>query len=204
MANRTIAVSVALVVVFGVFFKDFYKPAPGETLTEKVASTPFSLSFFKPNFIIPDLASAGIEAEVWSVFQNYLQAAQAHDVDALRNLSHQLSPTCADAVKVAECNQLMDSVYLIAENWEQEEFKNVAYDDRQIVLSTNSQVGIDNTPTKTAIFFTRTNTGEPKVLSIKLCFGVESDLDKCVNTDPSTRDLDNNGWWDEVETFFSR
>lgn len=206
MNNKTIAVAVALVVVFGVFFQNFYQPTSGESFVERMDSTPLSLNLIPPIFKNLTLSQgnlSGVGAEAWATFQDYLTAAKNNDLEMVKVLSYQISPACADEARRAECNDLMQGVAVIGQSLEQSDFKNVAYDDKQIVLSTDYIGGSNEAPsTKIALFFVRTTSGDPQVLSIKYCFTEESDL-SCVNTDTATRDANKNGWWDSVEALFT-
>src|SRR3989344_5672573 len=152
---------------------------------------------------LPFISNADIISEAWETFEKYKEAIRAHDLDKVKSLSHQISPTCDDPAKRDECNALMDNVSLLTENWMREDFTQTAYDGRQVVLSTDYiEVSPDLDPIKTVLFFTREPYGEPKVLGIKFCFGIEGLDDECVDTNPATRDSDNNGWWDDVEARF--
>ncbi len=155
------------------------------------------------------IGSASQTTSVWSTFEDYLAAAKAHDIVKLKSLSYQLSAVCQDALEddaeedLKGCIELMDSVSFIARNFRQEDFLNVASDDKQIIMSTNylgSEGG--GVGTKTVLYFVRAEDGRPKVLGIRFCYGDESDSEQCVRTRPDTRDMDKDGWWDDVETLF--
>ena len=185
------AAGIAVVILF--FGKDLSPSAPIPSLPR------FSISKFSS---IEE--ESPVKASAWSVFEQYREFARLHDLEGVRSLSYQISDACEDAEKHEECDALMTSVYLFTESWQRSEFTEIAYDDKQVVLSTDYLDYQDGTPpTKTVIFFTRAESGEPRLLGIKFCFGEEDRFTgQCVNTDPATRDTDENGWWDDVEARF--
>ena len=136
-----------------------------------------------------------LKSEAWQVFENYLAFAKAHDMAGIRTLSYQISATCNDPAKERECLTLMDNVYLFASDLKLSDFTHFAADERQIVLYTDG-------PTVAILFFTRDEIGTPKVLGMKFCFEDEATAGTCVKTDQSERDLDGDGWWDNVESLF--
>ncbi len=205
--NKNIAVAAALVVVVGVFLSSSLKTVDKDNQSPDSTRTfsffPLSLSF--PSFIkMPTLENEPVALEAWATFEKYRAFAKAHDLKGVKSLSHQLSPTCSNPAQRDECDALMESVYLFTADWQQSDFKNVVYDGRQIVMSTDYvDTGSGGEPIKTVLFFTRTTSGEPRVLGVQFCFGKEDgSTEKCVETDPETRDLDENGWWDNVESLF--
>ncbi|MDZ4205875.1 MAG: hypothetical protein U1C12_01550, partial [Patescibacteria group bacterium] len=133
--------------------------------------------------------------EVWIIFQNYLEFARTHNLAGIKNLSHQISATCSDSAKEAECFALMDSVYAIASTFEPSEFKNIQSDERQIIMSTDG-------PMVAILYFTKDKTGAIKVLGLRFCFEDETVQEKCVEPTSIKNDADSNGWWDSVESLF--
>jgi len=133
--------------------------------------------------------------EAWTTFEQYLEFAKTHDMAGIRSLSHQISETCRDISREAECFVLMDSVYNIAGGFKLSDFKHIQADERQIIMYTDG-------PTVVILFFTRDQSGTPKVLGMRLCLEDKTSLGSCVENDPDKRDLDHNGWWDSVETLF--
>ena len=142
-------------------------------------------------FFIPD----PLNLKAWQVFENYLKFAKTHDLAGLRNLSYQISPTCNDHTKEQECNALMDSVYFFASNFKISDFTHFMSDERQIVMYTDG-------PTVAILFFTRDEAGTPKVLGMRFCFEDETVVGTCVDINLFKRDLNGNGWWDNVESLF--
>lgn len=153
---------------------------------------------------IPSLNDTFNVTAAWSVFQDYLKAAKAHDIEKIKFLSYQISETCSNPAKKADCEGLMDSVYMIASGFKLEDFKNVFYDEKQIIMTTDymkTAEGAD--PTKVVLYFAKAENGEPKVLGIRFCYGDEAaGNSSCVITDPDKRDADKDGWWDDVEALF--
>lgn len=194
MKRESIAVGVALVVIFG-----FLLLSSPEKLGLASLHSPFSFSI-EP---VASLANSFTTISAWSVFQDYLAAAHQHDLVTIKRLSYQLSETCTNPQTLEACNALMDGVYSIASSFRQSDFTQVAFDDRQIVMATDYLGASESVEgQKTALFFIKGEQGEPRILSIKFCFGKEDSIEPCVNFDPNTRDQDGNGWWDEVESYF--
>lgn len=151
--------------------------------------------FHLPALKVPTIDNATVSEEAWTVFQKYLGYAKAHDLAGLVSLSHQLSQICDDPERRNECFALMDNVYEVASPFQQEEFKHVQFDGRQIIMSTDG-------PVVAILYFTRDGSGSPKMLGIGFCLEDGTSEDPCVETDPNKRDTDKNGWWDAVEALF--
>jgi hypothetical protein len=202
-AQTYIAILAVLGIVGVVFFTDTFKNLPASPTTNHATST---LDLPTPNISIPTLANAAIEAQAWGNFQDYLKAAKNHDLASLKKFSYKLSTACSDPAQEAECFRLMDSVSLIGAEFKQTDFKNVAYDASQVVMSTDITIIPEiNTPIRLALFFVRGEDGSPKLLAIKFCLGDERNAkegETCANTDPATRDKNANGWWDDLEAQF--
>ncbi len=197
--KRNIAVIVALVVVLGLFFvygKSFH---PSNSAGSKLDLPSL------PNAKLPAFDNVFTVTSAWGVFQDYLKAAHRHDLITVKSLSYQLSETCANPDKATDCNTLMDSVYLIAKDFKQGDFVNVASDDKQIIMSTDyMNIGEGAPKTKVVLLFVKSDQGEPLVLGIRFCYGEESDANVCVITDPAKRDADKDGWWDDIEVLFHK
>jgi hypothetical protein len=146
-----------------------------------------------------------VAAQAWATFEQYLEYARNHDLEGIKSISHQLSAACKDQSRKAECDNLMDTAYFFGKDFKQSDFTHVTYDERQIIMSTDymdSWEGADE-PLALVLYFTRDNSESPKMLGMRFCVGEESKPeDKCVNTDPQTRDANKNGWWDDVEVLF--
>lgn len=200
--KQHIAVAVALVVVGFAFFPSLFQMIedPGNSSTPR----PLSLELPNPFLSLPDFSNQNVADEAWATFEDYLDAARAHDLARLRSISHQISPACADPARIEECYGLMDSVVFFSEGLKQSDFTNSASDARQTVLSTN-YMAIEGAeaPIKAVLYFTRGSSGEHKMLGLRFCFGdKDNEKDSCVETRESERDRDGNGWWDDVEALF--
>lgn len=159
---------------------------------------------------LPLLGDSFNTAAAWQVFEDYLSAAKKHDLKKLKTLSFRLSETCQAALseeqpeKLQECYGLMDGVYWITQDFKRQDFKNTAADDRQIILSTDYIVLQEGgEPTKTVLYFVK-DQDAPKLLSIRFCYGADSESFQCVNTDPKTRDEDRDGWWNDIEVLMGK
>lgn len=199
--KRNIAVVISVIVVLGALLGSSYQLNRPDSSSKGLALSPISLVPSDLKLKIPTLENISVSGQAWSVFQEYLAAAKVHDLNRLRKVSHQISATCNNPAMTVECNALMDGVYFLAKDWRQSDFMKVLFDDRQIVLATEFVKKGDQEPAQIAIFFTRDNTGSPKVLSIQLC-AESSTGERCFEEDDLKRDADGNGWWDSVEALF--
>lgn len=198
--KRNIAVIVALVVVLGVIFTYASPLKQGSSTGDKLV-----LPDISPNAKLPAFENIFTTTSAWGVFQDYLKAAHRHDIITVRSLSYQLSETCSNPERTEDCNTLMDSVYLIASGFKENDFTNIAFDDKQIVMSTDYMVVAEGSPkTKVVLLFVKSEQGSPLVLGIRFCYGEETDAQVCVITDPDKRDSDKDGWWDDIEVLFHK
>lgn len=200
--NKSSAIALVVIGVLAVFFLGSSTGGGRSLISGKLSLPNFGLGKTE----IPSLNNAFTITSAWGVFQDYLKAAQKHDLATLKKLSYQLSETCTNPEKRDECNALMDNVYEIAHTYTLKDFTNVAADDKQIIMSTDfmdTGEGADN-KTKIVLFFVKDEKDGPKVLSIKYCYGNESPSNICVNTDPASRDSDKDGYWDDIEAFFHK
>jgi hypothetical protein len=194
-----ICVAVALVGLAFAFFPQLFSFSKED---QEGSPRPVSIDLPTPNFSLPDFSTPGAAKEAWATWQEYLTAARAHDLSKVRSLSHQLSPACTDPAREAECFELMDSVVFFAGELKQRDFIHFASDARQTVLTTDYlEIAGSEEPIMTVIYFTQAS-GTYKVLGLRFCLGDEESHGQCVNTDPATRDQNDNGWWDDVEELF--
>ena len=207
--QKYIAVAIALIVVLGAFFGreqviSFFTNLPHQAAT----TTPGSLiNFTVPVITLSSIKDGPVSIEAWNVFDQYRNAAKAHDLAQLKALSYQLSPECTaaltDSTKMAKCTELMDSVAFFTQDFQAKDFIRVAYDAKQIVLTTDYlKIADAEEPVKTVIYFVRDPS--PKVLGIRFCIGAEGKTEECVQTAPDKRDTNGNGWWDDVEALFKK
>lgn len=198
--QRNIAITVALVIVLGILV---VSNSSEVSLSRDGRNQLFSGLTLPLTNRIPSLTETFTVTTAWSTFQNYLKFAKAHDLEGVSSLSYQISEACLNSEKREECNRLMDSVYLIGEEFQFEDFTNVFYDDKQIVMTTDYLTVFEGSdPAKIVLYFVKSESGEPKVLGIRFCHGTENTNNVCVITDEKNRDRDQNGWWDDVEALF--
>lgn len=201
--TKYIGAMLALVVVIGfVLIADYTPRAKGE-----VGGRPllFPFTFSLPTLNVPGVNNPALGKEAYAVFKQYLEFAKAHNLEGLRTVSHQISATCNDPTKEAECFRLMDSVYSISQDFKEEDFKHTYADNKQIVMFTdfiNLSEADNAEPIRFVLFFTRDSEARPKVLGLKLCLPDKMNPENCVETNTFKLDKDNNGWWDQVEAFF--
>ncbi|KKU49898.1 MAG: hypothetical protein UX71_C0004G0005 [Parcubacteria group bacterium GW2011_GWA1_47_10] len=204
--SKYIAIVIALVVVGSAFFINISAPKPDGNVGGMGLMLP-SLSFSLSNIRMPSLVAKPLPPEgvqAWKTFEQYRTFAQEGNLDGVKSLSHQVSETCANPATFAECQVLMNNVVVFTENFREEDFKNVFFDERQIVMFTDpTETAEGDSLAQVILFFTRRESGEPKVLGMRFCFKMKSDEEKnCFSGGPATRDLDGNGWWDSVESLF--
>ncbi|MSR87676.1 MAG: hypothetical protein EXS69_00690 [Candidatus Zambryskibacteria bacterium] len=201
--KRTIVITVALAVVYGAFWDNLF-PNPNSKVELGTFSKVFSALSFPTN--IPDFGAPApdnrIPDQAWQTFEQYREFSRTHNLKGIKSLSYQLSDTCQDPLKTNECNTLMDNVYIFTRDLLRDDFKETYYDEKQIImLSHYFNASVYGTSAQVVLFFTQ-DTGDIKLLGMKFCFQEEVSGSACVNTNPTTRDADKNGWWDEVEARF--
>ncbi|MDO8728433.1 MAG: hypothetical protein Q7K26_00920 [bacterium] len=191
MIKNTIVILAILAVGAILFRSNRTFESKGDTPTSNIAD-------YFPSLSVPTLSLPGSEqalaSEAWTIFQNYLAFAKAHNLSGIRSLSHQISNTCNDSRKEAECFTLMDSVYSFASLYKSSDFYHIQSDERQIVMYTDG-------PTVAILYFTR-NTEEIKVLGMRFCLEGEATIGTCIVADQIKNDSDGDGWWDGVESLF--
>ncbi len=117
-------------------------------------------------------STAGIDGTpegqaAWTVLVAYTKAAQSHDLSTLKNLTYKVSDACADPKQIDTCNTRMDKASEITKTFKKSDFKNVWFDQRQIILSTDwhveeSDIAIGEA--REIIYFVRDSKGNPKIL----------------------------------------
>jgi hypothetical protein len=103
----------------------------------------------------------------WSVFEGYLNASKSHDVKKLNDFAYRLSDVCLNKSEQDTCYTRMDQVYSNGSEFKKEDFIHLAYDGRQIILSTDwklEETDLALGETRSVIYFTRDINGDPKVL----------------------------------------
>lgn len=195
--ERNIAVVLAVLVVVGALLYG------SEENSVKKLARPLKLelpAIFSESGSGSAIQDEGLRMLAWDTFERYREYAKTGNLEGVRSLSYRLSEACKDPARAGECKELMGSVYNFTRDFQLSDFDRVAYDTRQIVMSAifkpQEEGGV---PVTAALMFTRTAEGAPKVLGLKFCFGEQTAEQGCINTDPVSRDKDNNGWWDDLE-----
>jgi hypothetical protein len=130
----------------------------------------------------------------WGTWTNYVTAAGTHDLATVKKLSHQISPTCADPSKEAECLMLMEGVVFFGGALKPQEFSYIQSDEKQIIMYTPYVSGM-----RKILYFTRDSEGTPKVLGLRFCGKGKESLEVCLDSEKSFADTNENGWWDVTE-----
>jgi hypothetical protein len=148
--------------------------------------------------------------EAWSVFADYIERANQHDINGLSMFAHKLSNVCLDPNSMVECYQRMDQVYQSAKDFRLEDFTIYWESGRQIIMMTDWQTE-ENEAFKIlyrgAIYFTRDIAGKPRVLYITQPYEIIA-VTKLNRTDSETttlledmsKDSDMDAIADQVET----
>lgn len=197
-ASFVIVLVILIVGGFLYFSTDTFKKDSGyNTDVGKLTNTP---SFSLPNLTPPNLEilpnkDTAVINQAWATWEKYIEFAKAHNLAGIRSLSHQISKTCNDPSKEKECFELMDSVVNFSTLLKREMFNHTQTDDKQIMMWSEG-------PGVVILFFTKDQSGAPKVLGLRFCQEDEKSETRCVETDPDKRDLDGNGWWDSTESLF--
>lgn len=159
--SKHIAVAASLGIVGFFFWSNLFPPIVSESVS----------ALTRP---LPTTEEASASTLAWGTWENYLKAANAHDLAQVKALSYQLSPACSDPKRESECFVLMDSVYFFAKDFKQADFKNIKTDGRQMVLYSSG-------PEMKFIYFIRETFGQWKVSSLKFCYTSQDKLgDTCV------------------------
>lgn len=207
--NKSIGIIVALAVVGGAILMSLgsgvtSNPQTGGLSMPNLNFAPFSLSL--PNLNSLPMGN-NVGKESFDVFKRYLAYAGENNIEGVRSLSHQTSPACSDTTRREECEVLMSNLHNLSQVFHEDDFKHIVYDDRQVVMFTDfmslQDRGMGRELVRIVLFFTRTEEGESRVLGIKFCLEGATPED-CFQTDPEKRDLDGNGWWDQVEAQFNK
>jgi hypothetical protein len=145
--------------------------------------------------------------EAWTTFEEYLSAAESKDLEALKKVSYQLSPTCKDAQKRAECETLMLSVASFGREINRENIGLLGRDKKQTILVSpyyKNEESESPSMIRTIIFLAR-DEERLKLLSFNPFQGsFMLRLDQATSTvsaklDDMTRDSDNDGLADMDE-----
>lgn len=176
MNKKIIFSLIALILVAGsVYFINSKKAAPvdtplvtsgqpGEQLVQNTQST--STTPATPT-------TPGKEATktlAWDLFQKYLSYNKVNDLAGVKSSVYKISEVCNIETPNQECKDRMQSAYSYGSVLEKEEFKNVWYDEKQIIISTDfwtensTEMGAYGR-FRAIIFFTKDQSGNWKMLS---------------------------------------
>jgi hypothetical protein len=209
MNKKILAIASVLILMIAGLYA--YK---SRTASPAASTAPLSTYTQAPG--MPRASASGIDAvpeaqAAWAALGSYMNALKIHDIQALEQVTYKLSSACADPKQVATCNARMDHALEIANSFKKEDFKNIWFDDRQMILSTDwhteeSDIAIGEA--REAIYFVRDVNGDPKVLyftqpeEIVYSFidpkQTKSELTSRLKT--RITDSDKDGLSDEVET----
>ncbi len=117
--------------------------------------------------------AAQIKDSAWNVFEQYLSDLKAHNLTDLKTITYKLSGTCTDSTKTAECFGLMDKAYNAIKDFSKDEFIQVSFDSKQIILSTDFRTIQDGNARiliREIIYFYRDSASNPKVIAYTLPF----------------------------------
>lgn len=146
----------------------------------------------------------------WDTLNLYLARLKAHDIEGVKNLSHQQSDACKNKQTEAECFKLMDSAFLIGSELKQESYIHRAEDSKQLILTTKVEKDSMGTTTvglvRGQVVFTKTASGEYKILSFDLGKGLYRAVpagstadDVYKNLESAVIDTDKDGLFDDEE-----
>ncbi len=185
--KKLIGILVALIIVVGLVW-----------IVRKPVSAPISLN------------ESQVQTLAWNTFAGYVAALKAHDLPALTSLSYQLSETCKDQKQIKDCYAKMDIVYDILKNFKQDEFTHVAYDEKQIIISSDwhvEQSDLAYGKARKVVYLTRKADGSAQLLSVTLPEEIiytliaKDDTPATLEKEVTTRIIDTDGDMlvDEVE-----
>jgi len=142
---------------------------PTKIDTNNLITVVSTVTLPKPRLALPSLDN-NVADSAWNVFENYLKSAQNHDLASLRKYSHQISDTCNNPELEEQCFALMDNVHALGIQFKREEFKNIWFDDKQIIMASDYVTIDDETfgsrgMARMIIYFTRDELGNPKIIS---------------------------------------
>jgi hypothetical protein len=108
-----------------------------------------------------------VAEKAWATFLSYRQAVKNHDLSALMQVVYTVSDACKDPKQFTECKTRMDKAAEETKDFTRSEFKNVWYDNKQIILSTDwhvEQTDVALAEARKVIYFVIDSIGTPKVL----------------------------------------
>ena len=111
-----------------------------------------------------------IKNMAWSLFQKYLSYNKESNLAGVKSSVYKISEVCNMETPNQECKDRMQSAYSYGSVLKSQEFKNVWYDEKQIIISTDFWT--ENSPEvgaygrfRAIIFFVKDQSGNWKMLS---------------------------------------
>jgi hypothetical protein len=138
-----------------------------------------SVGFAYGNLKLVDNRTTRDVDNAWEAFQNYLDYAEAHDLEKLATVSHQVSEVCKNPETQAECFARMDMAVAYGREFEKEQFTTIWRDKKQIILLTDWQIeenDLIKAYGRREIYFTKHNKTGHKVLSFSMPYNTISVL----------------------------
>ncbi len=209
MKNKILIAVGAIFIISALIFGLKVNKAKAPLETEAVSMATTTIATTTATSTKPEIKNF-LSHMAWTVFENYLNFAKDKNLAGVKSLSHQLSPTCADATKTEDCNTLMDSAYSFGKDMKEKDFVVIWSDSKQIILSTNfkrQEIGTTTVAyTRGIIYFTKDLKNNIKLLTFNPEDGVAISRDKIVPDQLEARlihmtiDSDRDGLPDTVET----
>lgn len=209
MKNKILIGIGAILIISALIFGLKVNKAKAPVGTEEVSVATTTVATTTATSTKPEIKNS-LSHTAWTVFENYLNFAKAHDLSGIKSLSYQLSPTCADATKTEDCNALMDNVYFFGKDMKEKDFVVIWSDSKQIILSTNfkrQEIGTTTAAyTRGIIYFTKDLKNNIKLLTFNPEDGIAINRDKIAPDQLEARlihmtiDSDQDGLPDTVET----
>lgn len=183
MDKKTQTILVLIVIFLGLVTITLRnKKISNEPLSENVTESTVATSTNKDilattdsNSNIPATQTGNIPNRAWATFEKYIEYARTHNIEGVRSLSHKFNGTCSKAKESEEmekkCFAILDSVYETGISMNKSDYSNVAFDSKQIILSTNPKKtdSADKVEiTKNLIYFTISTNNEIKLLALEL------------------------------------
>lgn len=170
MNKKTLILALIVASIIGSYFI-FNNKTIDPTVQTELPETKKETPLTAPDLNITPITFSDTETikeRVWNVLQKYLNLAKNHDLAGLRIFAYQISPICNDPKQEKDCFLRMDSVYYLGSDLKKEDFKNVWYDKKQIILTTDFMIQENDETigrTRGIIYFVIDDSSSIKLLS---------------------------------------
>ncbi len=173
MNKKIIFSLIALILVAGsVYFINSKKAAPVDTplVTSEQTSEQIVQNTQSTSTTPTTSGKEATKTLAWDLFQKYLSYNKASDLSGVKSSVYKISEVCDMEVANQECKDRMQSAYSYGSVLKKEEFKNVWYDEKQIIISTDfwtensAEMGAYGR-FRAIIFFVKDQSGNWKMLS---------------------------------------